>query len=144
MPQPIMDEDDYEFASRRQNPVPAQDTSTIAATIGVDVLQALVSMAKPRTHGEQVYFNIARNALFEATKDQPKPDKYAEQRPWDGPFNGEPSELDYETEDHCDLCNDLHRTNFKPKVLGTMIHARGATGRVCPVMFICHPCRDKS
>lgn len=69
-------------------------------------------------------------------------DRFSDQRPWDGPFDGEPSELDYETTDHCDGCNDLNHTNLKPKVLGTMLHARGATGRVCPVLFLCHSCQN--
>jgi hypothetical protein len=49
-----------------------------------------------------------------------------------------PSSFDYETEDYCDSCNDLDHS--KPKKLGIMHHARGATGRICEVMFLCHSC----
>ena len=51
-------------------------------------------------------------------------------------MNGEPvqkpSDLDYRTTDKCDGCNER-----KP---GKMMHASGATGRVCPVLFLCDEC----
>jgi hypothetical protein len=56
-------------------------------------------------------------------------------RPWDAPFEGDPSELDYTTVSECDHCQVSGS-------IGTMHHARGATGRVCEVLFICHSCRD--
>jgi hypothetical protein len=62
----------------------------------------------------------------------PEADKYADQRPWDGPYDGKPSELNYRTLDRCDTC--------EKRKLGTMYHARGATGRVCPVLFLCDIC----
>lgn len=58
----------------------------------------------------------------------------------DGPHEGDPSDLDYETTDYCDQCSGLNHSNLKPKKLGVMFHARGATGRVCPVLFLCHEC----
>lgn len=39
----------------------------------------------------------------------------------------------YRTIDTCDGCK-------KTKVTGTMLHAVGATGRVCPVLFLCDEC----
>lgn len=49
---------------------------------------------------------------------------------------GEPVEdftqYNYETEDFCDNCDKYRK--------GTMIHAPGATGRVCPVLFLCPEC----
>lgn len=47
-----------------------------------------------------------------------------------------PSDCDYETTDSCDACNT--------RALGTMLHARGASGRVCPVLFVCHSCGQHS
>ncbi len=58
-----------------------------------------------------------------------------EYRPWDGPYDGDPSDLDYTTIDYCDICDR------KDRQVGTMHHARGATGRVCPVMFIGDCCK---
>lgn len=73
------------------------------------------------------------------TQASPAPDKFADQRPWDGPYEGDPADLNYETSDHCDSCNS-NLDMSKPRKLGIMYHARGATGRVCPVLFICHDC----
>lgn len=39
----------------------------------------------------------------------------------------------YRTRDNCDGCR-AHA------VQGTMLHAAGATGRVCPVLFLCDAC----
>lgn len=39
----------------------------------------------------------------------------------------------YRTRDTCDGCK-AHA------VQGTMLHAAGATGRVCPVLFLCDSC----
>jgi hypothetical protein len=39
----------------------------------------------------------------------------------------------YRTRDTCDGCK-AHA------VQGTMLHAMGATGRVCPVLFLCDAC----
>jgi hypothetical protein len=39
----------------------------------------------------------------------------------------------YRTRDNCDGCK-AHA------VEGTMLHAAGATGRVCPVLFLCDSC----
>jgi hypothetical protein len=43
-----------------------------------------------------------------------------------------PSDLNYDTVDTCDQCGEVHA--------GWMYHAAGATGRVCPVLFLCHKC----
>jgi len=45
--------------------------------------------------------------------------------------------LNYETNDWCDGCDTMHT---KEQVRGVMHHARGATGRVSPVLFLCHDC----
>lgn len=51
---------------------------------------------------------------------------------------GEPvaceSDLNYRTIDKCDSCEQ-----HKP---GVMLHAAGATGRVCPVLFLCDDCQN--
>lgn len=39
----------------------------------------------------------------------------------------------YRTIDTCDSCKET-------KVTGIMLHAAGATGRVCPVLFLCDEC----
>lgn len=39
----------------------------------------------------------------------------------------------YRTTEKCDGCGTL--------AAGTMYHAAGATGRVCPVLFLCDACR---
>jgi hypothetical protein len=39
----------------------------------------------------------------------------------------------YQCIDNCDGCKAY-------KVHGTMLHATGATGRVCPVLFLCDAC----
>ena len=39
----------------------------------------------------------------------------------------------YRTTKKCDGCDTL--------AAGTMFHAAGATGRVCPVLFLCDSCR---
>ena len=39
----------------------------------------------------------------------------------------------YRTTEKCDGCGTL--------AAGTMHHAAGATGRVCPVIFLCDECR---
>jgi len=39
----------------------------------------------------------------------------------------------YRTRDNCDGCR-AHAVH------GTMLHATGATGRVCPVLFLCDAC----
>lgn len=44
-----------------------------------------------------------------------------------------PADLDYRTEDTCDNCEEFGS--------GTMYHAAGATGRVCPVLFLCDECK---
>jgi len=38
----------------------------------------------------------------------------------------------YRATEKCDSCGTL--------AAGTMYHAAGATGRVCPVLFLCHAC----
>lgn len=43
------------------------------------------------------------------------------------------SSLDYETLSKCDQCGG--------SALGTMFHARGATGRICAVLFLCNECK---
>jgi len=43
------------------------------------------------------------------------------------------SSLDYETLSKCDRCGG--------SALGTMFHARGATGRICAVLFLCNECK---
>jgi len=48
--------------------------------------------------------------------------------------NMEADVLNYETTDTCDGCGQ--------KAEGVMFHARGATGRICPVLFLCHKCSD--
>ena len=45
-----------------------------------------------------------------------------------------PSDLNYDTIEHCDVC--------RSEQLGTMHHAAGATGRVCPVLWTCHYCAN--
>jgi hypothetical protein len=54
-------------------------------------------------------------------------------------YDGNPveqaSDLNYFTKDNCDGCG-----NFK---YGMMIHAAGATGRCCPVLFLCGLCRGE-
>lgn len=45
----------------------------------------------------------------------------------------DPHELDYQTIDKCDGCD-------AEQIMGTMFHAAGATGRVCPVLFLCFAC----
>ena len=42
------------------------------------------------------------------------------------------SDADYRTTDTCDDCAEVAE--------GTMYHAVGATGRVCPVLFLCDDC----
>jgi hypothetical protein len=42
----------------------------------------------------------------------------------------------YRCVDNCDGCSET-------KVEGTMLHATGATGRVCPVLFLCDKCHKK-
>jgi len=42
------------------------------------------------------------------------------------------ADQDYTTTDTCDGCGEHAR--------GTMFHAAGATGRVCPVLFLCFAC----
>ena len=44
----------------------------------------------------------------------------------------EPMLHNYETTDTCDGCGERED--------GTMFHAMGATGRICPVLFLCHKC----
>jgi hypothetical protein len=39
----------------------------------------------------------------------------------------------YQCVDNCDGCRSH-------AVQGTMLHATGATGRVCPVLFLCDSC----
>lgn len=43
-----------------------------------------------------------------------------------------PSDMNYNTTDKCDDCGKI--------APGTMLHAAGATGRVCPVLFLCNNC----
>lgn len=43
-----------------------------------------------------------------------------------------PARATYETDGRCDTCKRL--------TPGVMYHARGATGRICPVLFLCHRC----
>jgi len=38
----------------------------------------------------------------------------------------------YRTRDNCDGCDKI--------AVGTMFHAAGATGRICPVLFLCDAC----
>ena len=45
------------------------------------------------------------------------------EKPWDA---------NYTAVDKCDQCDKTKE--------GTMLHAEGATGRVCPVLFFCHDC----
>ena len=45
------------------------------------------------------------------------------------------ADQDYTTTDTCDGCGEHAR--------GTMFHAAGATGRVCPVLFLCFACQGK-
>jgi len=40
---------------------------------------------------------------------------------------------DYTTTDTCDGCGEHAE--------GTMYHAEGATGRICPVLFLCFGCQ---
>ena len=42
--------------------------------------------------------------------------------------------LNYKTTDTCDGC--------KQKAEGMMFHAKGATGRISPVLFLCHKCSN--
>jgi hypothetical protein len=51
---------------------------------------------------------------------------------YDGAPVVNPSDLNYEIDDVCDSCGR--------EALGIMYHAAGATGRVCPVLFVCHDC----
>ena len=44
-----------------------------------------------------------------------------------------PADLDYRTTDKCDGCGEQKE--------GLMMHRAGATGRVCPVLFLCDDCR---
>ena len=43
-----------------------------------------------------------------------------------------PSDLDHRSTEECDACRERKQ--------GTMFHAAGATGRVCPVLFLCDDC----
>lgn len=43
-----------------------------------------------------------------------------------------PDSLNYRTVDKCDGCGETAE--------GTMLHAKGATGRICPVLFLCDKC----
>lgn len=43
-----------------------------------------------------------------------------------------PADYNYITTDKCDGCGEEKR--------GIMMHSAGATGRVCPVLFLCEPC----
>jgi hypothetical protein len=51
-------------------------------------------------------------------------------------YDGSPvvnaSDLNHEALDRCDSCGK--------HAYGTMLHAAGATGRVCPVLFLCYVC----
>jgi hypothetical protein len=118
--------------------------TTIAAeipvTIGLDMLEALVAMSKGEAPdiAENILLTIAENAASEARANA---DRFYDQRPYDGPYEGDPSDLDYRTVDFCDDCGDL--SNLKSKTTGKMFHSRGATGRVCPVLFIGDCCSNK-
>ena len=46
---------------------------------------------------------------------------------------GKAEDENYRTTEKCDGCGTL--------AAGTMHHAAGATGRVCPVIFLCDACR---
>ena len=45
---------------------------------------------------------------------------------------GKAEDENYRTTEKCDGCGTL--------LAGTMFHAAGATGRVCPVLFLCDAC----
>lgn len=51
---------------------------------------------------------------------------------YDGSPVVNPSDLNHVAVDRCDSCHEVKR--------GTMLHAAGATGRVCPVLFLCPAC----
>lgn len=51
---------------------------------------------------------------------------------YDGSPVDKPSDLDYACIDRCDLCGKIGK--------GMMYHTAGATGRVCPVIFVCNAC----
>lgn len=46
------------------------------------------------------------------------------------------SDLNYVARDTCDSCDKEGE--------GQMLHAAGATGRVCPVLFLCFECQPAS
>ena len=55
--------------------------------------------------------------------------------PFQEPKMANASAENYYTTDTCDGCGERKR--------GTMFHAEGATGRICPVLFLCYPCQGK-
>jgi len=46
----------------------------------------------------------------------------------------DPAELNRRTVDRCDGCSERRE--------GILYHAAGATGRVCPVLFLCDECNS--